>query len=98
MGTRSAYRDVIVRVLWDYTFVPYAHGQIESQTVFDREGDHHLLMIFGKDGGRGVHGCLLHIDLVDERVVIRRDGNRAPHCPRARARGGSGGGHHPRAS
>jgi hypothetical protein len=45
----AADREVIEKVLADYAAVPYAHGDVVTQTVFDRASDHYLLMILGSD-------------------------------------------------
>ena len=67
-------RQLIERILTEYARIPYAHGDIERQTVFDRRGDHYLLMLVGREGVRRVHGCLIHVDLLDGKFWIQRDG------------------------
>ncbi len=74
MDTQAADRDVIEQVLADYAAIPYAHGDVKTQTVFDRSSNHYLLVLIGTDGLRRVHGCLVHIDLVGDEVLIQRDG------------------------
>lgn len=74
MDTRTTYRTVIEHVLTEHASVPYAYGDIAQQTIFDREGGHYLIMLVGRDGLRRVHGCLVHVDLVDAKVYIQRDG------------------------
>jgi hypothetical protein len=74
MGTRERDRELVQRVLTDYAQVPYAHGAIERETVFDREGDRYLLMLVGWDGIRRVHGCLIHVDLMGDQIWVQRDG------------------------
>jgi len=73
MDTLERYRQIIERILTDYAQIPYAHGDIRSQTVFDRSNDHYLLINVGWDRRR-VHGCLVHIDIIDGKVWIQRDG------------------------
>src|SRR5262249_531106 len=68
------YREIIERLLVEYVKIPYAYGEIETETVFDRKGDHYLLVNVGWDNNRRVHGCLVHIDLIDGKVWIQRDG------------------------
>lgn len=87
MDTRTADRHVIEKILTDYAAIPYAHGQVTTQTVFDRDRDHYLLVLVGTDGVRRVHGSLVHIDIVDDRVVIQRDGTERGMAPLL-ARGG----------
>lgn len=36
MDTRTADREVIEKALADYAAIPYAHGDVVTQTVFDR--------------------------------------------------------------
>ena len=74
MDTRATYRPLIEQILTEYAQIPYAYGDIQIQTIFDREGDHYLLMLVGRDGIRRVHGCLVHIDLSDGKIWIQRDG------------------------
>jgi hypothetical protein len=87
MDTPAADREVIERVLAEYAAIPYAHGDVKTETVFDRTSDRYLLVIVGHDGKRRVHGCLVHIDIEGERVVIQRDGTEHGMAPDL-ARGG----------
>lgn len=81
MDTRTADREVIEKVLAEYAAIPYAHGNVETQTVFDRASDHYLLMIVGYEGKRRVHGCLVHIDIVGDKILIQRDGTERGMAP-----------------
>lgn len=74
MDTLENYRQVIRRVLKEYSEIPYAFGDIQSQTVFDTEFDRYLLMIIGREGIKRVHGCLVHIDIINDKIWIQRDG------------------------
>jgi hypothetical protein len=73
MDTLSEDRRIIESILTEYASIPYAYGQVDRKTVFDRGGDHYLLMISGWDEGR-VHGCIVHVDLIDGKFWIQRDG------------------------
>ena len=74
MGTGiDSDRAIIEWILADYAKYPYSHGEIERQLVFDRERDHYLLLSVGWDKHR-VHGCVIHIDLIDGKFWIQRDG------------------------
>jgi hypothetical protein len=74
MDTHATYRQLIERLLTEYAQISYAHGDIQRQTVFDRIDDHYLLMLVGREGIRRVHGCLIHVDLIDGKIWIQRDG------------------------
>jgi hypothetical protein len=69
----DTYRAIIEQVLTEYSKYPYAYGEIERQLVFDRPRDHYLLMSVGWDKRR-VHGCLVHIDMINGKCWIQRDG------------------------
>jgi hypothetical protein len=84
MDSRATDRDVIEKVLTEYAAIPYAYGQVDTQTVFDRANDHYLLMIVGDEGPkakRRVHGCLVHIDIVRDTILIQRDGTEHGMAP-----------------
>lgn len=82
MDTLQSYRQLIQDILTAHTKIPYAYGDIQFETVFDREQDRYLLMILGREPvhdlspstTRYVHGCLIHIDIIDGKIWIQRDG------------------------
>jgi hypothetical protein len=74
MDTRDAYRKVIEQVLTEYARVPYAYGEIQTETVFDRANDHYLLVNVGWLRDRRIHGDIVHIDIIDGKVWIQYDG------------------------
>jgi hypothetical protein len=74
MDRVKQYREIVERILRHYAAIPYAHGALESETVFDREADRYLLMVVGRDGKRRAHGCTIHVDIKDGKLWIHRDG------------------------
>ena len=73
MGPVSTYREVVERVLTAYTQIPYAHGELRCEALFDRERDRYALITLGWNAGKRVHFPLVHIDLVDGKVWIEKD-------------------------
>lgn len=65
---------MIETILSDYASLPYSYADIQSEVVFDRNRDRYLWMSVGWDGERRVHGCMVHIDLMDNKIWIQRDG------------------------
>lgn len=74
MDKLDRYRQIIEKTLQAYAEIPYAYGDMSSHTVFDRENDSYLLMTVGWDGERRIHGCLVHLDIINEKIWIQRDG------------------------
>lgn len=74
MATLDNYRQIISDILTEYTKVPYAYGDIQFETVFDFQNDRYLLMIVGWENEHRTHGCLIHIDIIDGKIWIQRDG------------------------
>src|SRR5262245_39048448 len=72
MDSLARYQQIIEQVLSERAQIPYAHGEIERVTVFDRDRDHYLLLAVGWDEYR-VHGCVVHVDLIDGKFWIQRD-------------------------
>ncbi|MHC5598248.1 MAG: element excision factor XisI family protein [Nostoc sp.] len=68
------YRQVIETILGEYASLPYSYANIQSEVVFDRNRDRYLWMDIGWDGDHRIHGCLVHIDLIDGKIWIQRDG------------------------
>jgi hypothetical protein len=73
VDTLERHRQIIQNVLTEYTRIPYAHGDLRCEAVFDTQRDRYLLMVVGWDKKR-VHGCLVHVDLTDGKFWIQRDG------------------------
>jgi hypothetical protein len=74
MDTLETYRQIIEAVLNEYAKIPYAYGDIQTEIISDRKSDHYLLINVGWNKDRRIHGCLVHIDIIDGKVWIQRDG------------------------
>ena len=68
------YRRAIEKIFNEYAAIPYAFGELSSETVFDRVQDRYLLITFGRDRGKRIHYAVAHIDIVGGKLWIRRDG------------------------
>jgi hypothetical protein len=74
MDTIERYREIIESILLVYTKIPYSHGDFRSEAIFDRTRDRYVLMNVGWDNKKRVHGSLVHIDIIDGKLWIQRDG------------------------
>ena len=74
MDKLEKYRRVVEKILSEYAAMPYAFGEIERRTIFNRETDNYLLYVVGWDGRERVHGLVSHIDIINGKIWIQRDG------------------------
>ena len=50
------------------------YGDIEVQTIIDRENKHYQLVNIGWNKNQRMRGCVLHIDIKENRIWIQHDG------------------------
>ncbi|MFN6517339.1 MAG: XisI protein [Nostoc sp. CreGUA01] len=74
MDILDNYRQIIQKILTEYAQLPYAYGQLERQLIIDPNGNHYLLLTLGWENKQRVHGCLVHIDIINGKIWIQRDG------------------------
>lgn len=73
MDSLNAYRETVEHVLSAYTEIPYAHGELRCEALFDREHDRYALVTLGWNQGKRVHFPLVHVNLADGKVCIEKD-------------------------
>jgi hypothetical protein len=78
MDRVDRYRAIVRRVIEDYAEGKPSNGQIESEAIMDRERDHYEVVHVGWDKARRVHGSVVHIDIIDDKVWIQNDSTDRP--------------------
>ncbi|MBE9114995.1 XisI protein [Lusitaniella coriacea LEGE 07157] len=73
MDTLANYRTIIKKVLEPHTQIPYSHGDLICKPVFDENSDSYLLVTLGWDKAKRIHGCLVHIDIINGKIWVQRD-------------------------
>lgn len=82
MNKLEHYRDLIQTLLTEHTRIPFHQSEVQFETVFDTNQDRYLVMMLGREpvydrpyaATRRVHGCLIHVDIIDGKIWIQRDG------------------------
>lgn len=74
MDKLENFRRIIESVFHEYAAIPYAYGEITCEAILDRQKDSYLLMAVGWKKGRRVHSCLVHLDIIEGKIWIQRDG------------------------
>lgn len=76
MASLNAYRRTVQEVLSRYVDIKYLNIDAQNKAVFDEKNDQYLIVSVGwgiRPTGR-VHGCLLHLEIMDGKIWIQRDG------------------------
>ncbi len=74
MDKLEKYRNIVEKIIGEYAAIPYAYGEIERRTMFDREKDSYLLYIVGWNSRGRIHGINIHIDIINDKIYIQHDG------------------------
>lgn len=77
MDELKRYRETIQSLLEEFTTRQYANpdiSELHNKTVFDSTHDRYLVISDGweKDNSR-IHGCLVDIEIINEKIWIQRD-------------------------
>jgi XisI protein len=78
MDKLARYREIIRQLIFEYATHKPANGQIETEAVIDSERDHYEVLHVGWDGVRRVHGSIVHLDIINDKVWIQNDGTSEP--------------------
>jgi XisI protein len=74
MDNIEFYRQNIEAILRKYAEIPYSNGDIDQCLIIDRDRNHFMLFDVGWQQKRRVHGCITHVQIIDEKIWIQRDG------------------------
>ncbi|MEG3436770.1 XisI protein [Pannus brasiliensis CCIBt3594] len=74
MDTVKEYREVIERVIEEYYRIPYSYGELSRKFIIDKDENNFLLLTIGWQNDKRVHGCLIHVEIIGDKVWIHRDG------------------------
>jgi hypothetical protein len=74
MDKLDSYRDIIQNILSVHHRIPYGYGEIESKLIIDPERNNFLLMNAGWLGKQRIHGVIVHVEIINGKIWIQRDG------------------------
>ena len=70
----TLYRQRIQEVIERHSRVKPAFGEVELQTIFDTARDHYQLISVGWNRNHRKYGCLMHLDIKEDKIWIQHDG------------------------
>jgi hypothetical protein len=68
------YRRLVQNILTEHSQFKASNEDVEAQTIFDAERDHYQLVHTGWSNKRRVYGCVIHIDIKNDKIWIQHDG------------------------
>ncbi len=74
MDIIEEYRQKIEQILKDYIAIPYSYGDIKAQLIISNDRNNYLVMTSGWQNKKRVHGCIIHLEIIDDKIWIHRDG------------------------
>ncbi len=74
MDRFNFYGKSIENILKKHASIPYDYGDIDESVIIDRDRNHFLLFDVGWQQGRRVHGCITHVQIIEGKIWIQRDG------------------------
>ena len=74
MDLLEFYRETIEKILKKHADIPYTYGEIEEYLIIDPSRNHFLLLDVGWQQKRRVHGCITHVQIINGKIWIQRDG------------------------
>ncbi len=65
---------IIYPILKEYADLPYRYGDLKHKLIMSDDLTNYLLMTIGWEDDIRVHGCLVHLEIIDDKIWIHRDG------------------------
>lgn len=77
MDKVSQYREIARQLVIKYSQYKPANADVVTEAVIDESRGHYEVMQVGWQGERRVHGSIIHIDIIDDKVWLQHDGTNA---------------------
>lgn len=74
MEKLEQYRNAVRRTMLKVREIGSSSVSINRQVIFDAEHDHYQLVNVGWMNDRRIYGCVLHIDIQDDKIWIQHNG------------------------
>ncbi len=74
MDRSEEYRNYVTEIIKKCGSCKPSYGDIEVQTLSDRENDHYQILNVGWHNSKRVYGCSLHIDIKNGKIWIQHNG------------------------
>ena len=74
MDKLTNFYKIIYPILKEYADIPYSYQNLKHKLIISDDKKDYLLMTIGWENDVKVHGCLVHLEIIDNKIWIHRDG------------------------
>jgi XisI protein len=74
MASINEYRQLVQDLLTEYSEIKATNEEVEAELVFDLLRDRYQVVHTGWSGQRRIYGCVLHLDIKNDKIWIQHDG------------------------
>jgi hypothetical protein len=74
MEKLTHYRQLIQELLTTHSEIDFGNPELESELVFDTPRDRYQLVQVGWFDEQRIYGCILHLDICNDKIWIQHDG------------------------
>ncbi len=74
MAKTDEYGQIVRDILTEYSQIKAANEEVEPELIFDLVRNRYQLVHVGWSQKRRIYGCVLHLDIKDDKIWIQHDG------------------------
>ena len=74
MNISKSDREIIYNTLKYYADLPYPYKEVKTEVIVSEDRQHYLLMSWGWEPTRRLHGCIGHLEIIGDKIWIHQDG------------------------
>lgn len=74
MDKLTQFYHIIYPILKEYADLPYYDNNIKHKLVISDDKKDYFLMTIGWKNDVKIHGCVVHLEIINDKVWIHRDG------------------------
>lgn len=73
MDKLNNYREKIKQLLTQYMEYKPSYGDVEIETIFDKDKDHYQLICIGWNDQKRIYNPMIHIDIKKDKIWIQQN-------------------------
>ena len=74
MDKLNKFYEIIYPILKEYADLPYHYGDLKHKLIVSNDLKDYLLMTIGWENDTRIHGCVVHLEIINDKIWIHRDG------------------------